>query len=198
MASTNLYILWASQTGNCEQISEDLLESLKAEKLNGVKAVKRLKLNEVSESLFDKSKGVTVAVVICSSTGDGDVPENGEKFAKELRKRSNAVKPLVDQGQTCNQLSHVFYTILGLGSTDYSKFQHAPRFLDSKFKLLGASPFYYRAEADDAIGLEQAIEPWLEGLPTALCDQLSKIRKLSADQTQKLLEECQLMHAERE
>jgi len=51
-----------------------------------------------------------------------------------------------------------------LGSTDYSKYQHIPRFIDKKLELLGATKFYYRGEADDATGLEEVVEPWLEGI----------------------------------
>ena len=60
--------------------------------------------------------------------------------------------------------SHVFYTMLGLGSTDYSKYQHIPRFIDQKMELLGAKKYYHRGEADDATSLELVVEPWLEGL----------------------------------
>lgn len=35
-------------------------------------------------------------------------------------------------------------------------------------KSLGANIFYSRGEADDAIGLEAVVEPWLEGLGEAL------------------------------
>ena len=58
----------------------------------------------------------------------------------------------------------MFFSVLGLGSTDYSKYQAIPRFIDQKMTRLGAKKFYYRAEADDATGLEAEVEPWLEGL----------------------------------
>lgn len=60
--------------------------------------------------------------------------------------------------------NHVYYTMLGLGSTDYSKYQHIPRFIDQKMELLGAKKYYHRGEADDATSLELVVEPWLEGL----------------------------------
>lgn len=56
---------------------------------------------------------------ITSSTGDGESPDNGLKFQSYLRKESSS-----------RALSHVSYTILGLGDSNYSKFQGAPRFLD--------------------------------------------------------------------
>ena len=60
-----------------------------------------MKLDEAVKSVFKKDKGILVAIVICSSTGDGDMPENGDVFAKNIRKQANAVKELVDMGKTC-------------------------------------------------------------------------------------------------
>lgn len=65
-------------------------------------------------------------------------------------------------------LGHVFYTILGLGDSNYSKYQGAPRFLDHALKSLGAQSFYPKGEADEATSLEIVVEPWLQGLPQAL------------------------------
>ena len=46
-----------------------------------------------------------------SSTGDGESPENGLQFQSYLRQESSA-----------SALSHLSYTILGLGDSNYSKF----------------------------------------------------------------------------
>lgn len=54
------------------------------------------------------------------------MPENGEKFFRLMRRMTN----LLGQGQESTQLSHVFFSVLGLGSTDYSKYQAIPRFID--------------------------------------------------------------------
>ena len=92
-------ILYASQTGNCEQISEDLLDDVKSNKENDgvVKDLKRFQLNALLEKgkqppknrktyeLQDKSS-VKVCVIIASSTGNGDMSENGEKFFRFLRR----------------------------------------------------------------------------------------------------------------
>jgi sulfite reductase alpha subunit-like flavoprotein len=59
-----------------------------------------------------------VCIFICSSTGNGDTPDNGELFHRFLRRESHKL----DDGQTSSMLSHVFYTMLGLGDSNYSKF----------------------------------------------------------------------------
>ena len=71
--------------------------------------------------LLDKAS-IKMLVIVCSSTGNGDMPENGEAFFRMLRRKTN----LLADGQTSTLLNHVFYTILGLGSTDYSKYQAIP------------------------------------------------------------------------
>jgi len=78
-------------------------------------------------SLEDKSS-IKLVVFVCSSTGNGDMPENGEKFFRFLRRKTN----LVPEGQKSTLLSHVYFTSLGLGSTDYSKYQAVPRFINQK------------------------------------------------------------------
>ena len=65
-------------------------------------------------------------------------------------------------------LSHVYYTILGLGDSNYSKFQGTPRYIDSTMSKLGAHKFYHRGEADEATSLELVVEPWLEGVWSAI------------------------------
>ena len=60
------------------------------------------------KQILTKDK-LKIVIVICSSTGDGDITENGEKFGKMLSKQEYS-------------LSHVHFCILGLGSTDYTKY----------------------------------------------------------------------------
>ena len=68
---------------------------------------------------------------------------------------------------------------MGLGSTDYSKYQAVPRFIDQKLAALGAKKYYYRGEADDATSLELVVEPWLEGIQKAMREEHDKIKSLS-------------------
>lgn len=116
-------------------------------------------MNSTKFNLENKDK-IKLLVIVASSTGNGDMPDNGEKFFRMLRRKSN----LLAENQKSEAMSHVFYTILGLGSTDYSKYQAVPRFIDKKLEALGAKKYYYRGEADDATSLEIVVEPWLEGI----------------------------------
>jgi methionine synthase reductase len=122
-----VFLLYASETGNCEQISEDLAASL-TQKFSGgfpeIFRLKRSKLNEFTTLGIEKKDCLKVVVIITSSTGDGDSPENGELFHRFLRREAA-------KGSS-KAFSHIFWTLLGLGSSDYSKFQGAPRFVANK------------------------------------------------------------------
>lgn len=154
-------MLFASQTGNADSISEDLLETINEDGDNKgyFKGIKRYDLNSPKFNLEEK-KTLKLLVFVVSSTGNGDMPENGEKFYRMLRRKSN----LLAEGQKSEALSHVYYTILGLGSSDYSKYQAVPRYIDQKLTALGAKKYYYKGEADDGTSLELVVEPWLEGI----------------------------------
>jgi hypothetical protein len=47
--------------------------------------------------------------------------------------------------------------------------------LDQKLKQFGASTFYARVEADEATSLEKFVEPYLEGLPDALKNEIKRL-----------------------
>lgn len=114
------------------------------------------------------------------------MPENGEAYYRFLRRETNKLA----EGDTSQVFAHVYYTMLGLGSTDYSKYQGVPRFIDSKMKQLGAVPFYYRGEADDATSLELVVEPWLDGITAALEGVHGKVDALTEQEINLQLKPC--------
>ena len=59
-------------------------------------------------------------------------------------------------------------------------------------KQLGGHSFFYRGEADDAIGLEQVVEPWLEGLPEALTKVKNEIKAIPTSQMEEYLRDITL------
>ena len=61
-------------------------------------------------------------------------------------------------------MSAVKFTLLGLGSSDYSTFMGAPTYLYNTLTNHGAQFFYQFGKADEATNLEIGVEPWLKGL----------------------------------
>ena len=90
-----------------------------------------------------------------SSTGDGDPPDNAQKFMKKLHDKS-----LVD-----NYLSNIKFALLGkplnrkiwklisgLGDSNYSTFQGVPKKLEKRLLQLGAKKLIETGVADDQVG----------------------------------------------
>ena len=88
----------------------------------------------------------------------GDPPENAIQFWKKLRS-----KDLCD-----TSFAHLAYALLGLGDSNYTTFCGFPRSVDKQFKKLGAKQIYGSGWADDGVGLENVVDPWIENLWEAL------------------------------
>lgn len=65
-------------------------------------------------------------------------------------------------------LNHLDYALLGLGDTNYTNFCGFPRAVNRQLERLGARKIYRPAWADDAVGLEETVDPWIDGLWPAL------------------------------
>ncbi|GES89285.1 methionine synthase reductase [Rhizophagus clarus] len=101
---------------------------------------------------FDLSKE-NVLILVTSNTGDGDPPDNATKFFRFLRKIKSKTF-----------FSHLKFTILGLGDTNYTNFNNTAKRLERRMIELGAATFYNKGLADDAMGLETTVDPWIANL----------------------------------
>nr|CAB3264070.1 methionine synthase reductase-like [Phallusia mammillata] len=148
MIRNKLVVLYGSQTGQSESIATDIHE-------DGVFRNYDIELFCLKDEgkLFNISE-INCAVMVCSTTGDGDPPENARKFIRNLNR-----KTLPE-----NHLSQLNYALLGLGDSNYSTFCGGPKKLEKSLKKCGAKSYYNSAFADDATDMEDVIEPWLDGL----------------------------------
>ena len=96
--------------------------------------------------------GREVLIAVCATTGQGDPPDNARRFFRILKKRK----------EPCPELR---YTILGLGDTNYTKFNAAAKLLDKCLGGLGAVAFHPVALADDGTDLEAVVQPFIRDLP---------------------------------
>jgi sulfite reductase alpha subunit-like flavoprotein len=119
----NALILYGSETGNTQDVAEDL--GRVAERLHFVTRVSEMDLVEIVGHLISlaqvRSWGLlsqnillryTVVIFAISTTGQGEFPKNARKFWKRLlRKR---LPP--------GCLDHVSFTTFGLGDSSYPKY----------------------------------------------------------------------------
>ena len=111
-------------------------------------------------------------IIVSSTTGEGEQPENVIKFWRKLRPKT----------LSADFLSSLRFAQLGLGDTNYNEFCAAPKALHRRLTELGASCVYGPAWADDGTGLEVVVEPWLDGLWEAVDNMTtSQQERLTAD-----------------
>ena len=77
-----IYVLYGSQTGNAESLAVELSEKLAEAKIGSkcmaLNGAKKLDLKTVASFL----------IVICSTTGNGDAPENADGWWRSIKLRS--------------------------------------------------------------------------------------------------------------
>ena len=112
----NLTILYGSATGNAEHIAKDLGESINEKKLSScaftsatvleMDQFKRKKLFESwSSPPEDDNYTKHALVVVCSTTGNGDAPENAGRFVRFIKRKP----PTTLSGAP---MEHVAYAVL--------------------------------------------------------------------------------------
>ena len=109
--------------------------------------------------LTDKWPTDTPIIIVVSSTGAGDPPENTVRFWRLFKKYpprfpsslSSSAHPLFRIEQN-TLMEGVRFAVLGLGDTNYDSYQRFPNDITAKLLELGAREFYGRGKADDGTG----------------------------------------------
>jgi Flavodoxin len=84
----DIYIVYGSQTGNSEDIAKDLEDKCRSADI----PVVRMTLNAVKKEKISLKDVAKFLVVVCSTTGNGDAPENADAWWRGAKLRS-AVSP---------------------------------------------------------------------------------------------------------
>jgi sulfite reductase (NADPH) flavoprotein alpha-component len=140
-------IFYGSQTGTAEGLAK--------------KASKEAEKRGFKPKLVDMAKYETVdltkeenVLVITSTYGDGEPPDNAQAFWNYLK------------SETAPPLSHLQYSVLALGDTNYSAFCQFGKNCDERFEQLGARRVQPRIDCD--LDYETPASTWFEGVFTTL------------------------------
>ncbi len=142
-----LVVLYGSQTGTAEGLAK--------------KASKEAAKRGFAPKLVDMAKYETVdltkeknVLVITSTYGDGDPPDNAQAFWNYL------------SADTAPPLAHLSYSVLALGDTNYAAFCQVGKICDERFEKLGARRVHPRVDCD--VDYDAPAKSWTEGVFAAL------------------------------
>lgn len=138
-------VLYGSQTGTAQEIAERVGRD-----------ARRYRFNVLSQAMddYDVSNLVNEELIlfVCSTTGQGETPDNMKNFWKFLlRKKLPA-----------NSLDGVNFSVVGLGDSSYAKFNFVAKRLNRRLLQLGGHCFSPAALADDQhdLGPDGVLGSW--------------------------------------
>ncbi|NXJ99141.1 MTRR reductase, partial [Corythaixoides concolor] len=145
-------LLYATQKGQAKAIAEEIWQQAGA---HGLEADMHC-MSEMDKYNLETEKDPVVIVI--STTGTGDPPDTARKFVKQIQ----------DTTLPPDHFAHLQYGLLGLGDSEYTFFCNGGKTVDRRLQELGARHFYDTGLADDCVGLELVVDPWIDGLWLAL------------------------------
>lgn len=137
-------ILYGTETGNAELVAEDIVEALDAA---GIQS----QAFDMADWQVEELNRERFFVIVCSSYGDGELPDSAQPFYESLCK----VAP---------DLSRCTFASFGLGDSFYETFNAGVNTIEEKLVELGATKVGVRGEHDASEGTiptDEAID-WVE------------------------------------
>lgn len=145
--SEPLLIGFGSQTGTAEQLAKRVAKEAAGHGFT-------VQIKELNAITLETLAGAPRFLIITSTWGDGEAPDNAAEFYKALHV------------ETAPRLESLCYSVLALGDKNYSDFCGAGRKLDERLEALGAKRVQARADCD--VDYEPTANKWISDLWTAL------------------------------
>ncbi|XP_019362213.1 PREDICTED: nitric oxide synthase, brain isoform X1 [Gavialis gangeticus] len=184
-------ILYATETGKSQVYAKTLCEIFK----HAFDA----KVMSMDEYDIVHLEHETLVLVVTSTFGNGDPPENGEKFgcalmemrnpnsnleerksykvrfnsvssSSDVRKSSSDGPDARDNFESTGPLANVRFSVFGLGSRAYPHFCAFARAVDTLLEELGGERILRMGEGDELCGQEESFRTWAKKVFKAACD----------------------------
>ena len=145
--SKEITILYGSQSGNAKGLANKMGKTLEG---NGFKVT----VSAMSDFKPNQLKKIKNLLVIVSTHGEGEPPDNAKSFYEFLHSKR---APKLDGLQ---------FSVLALGDSSYEFFCQTGKDFDSKLEELGGTRLYARFDCD--VDFEEPAAEWAEGVVASL------------------------------
>ena len=135
-----LLILFGSQTGTAEKLAKQIAKEARTKGCNA-----RV-VDAAAHASIDWSKETNL-LVITSTYGEGDMPDNMQAFWDWLKSDAPGT------------LAHLKFSVLALGDTNYEQFCAAGKKIDTRLDQLGAQRIHDRTDCE--VDYEAAAKLWI-------------------------------------
>ena len=138
-----LEILYATQTGNAEEVAQNLSTLAKSKGFI-------VNINEMNHYTMDQFRKFKNVAIVTSTYGEGEVPEMGIEFWKDLE--SSSIK-----------ISNLKYGLIALGDRSHEKFCGAGKSISKKLDELDGKKVIENLECDgDTEGAQEWSDKFLD------------------------------------
>jgi sulfite reductase (NADPH) flavoprotein alpha-component len=145
--SKDVTILYGSQTGNAQGLAKKAGKALEG---NGFQVT----VSSMSEFKPNNIKKVQNMLIIVSTHGEGDPPDNALSFHEFLH------------GRRAPKLEDLHFSVLSLGDSSYEFFCQTGKEFDARLEELGGTRLYPRFDCD--LDYDEPAAEWLEGVLSSL------------------------------
>ncbi|CAL1273527.1 unnamed protein product [Larinioides sclopetarius] len=149
ISNEKVLIVFGTQTGNSEDVADRIGRYLTRMHI-------KAQVIDLNDYTVTNLVNESLVIFVCSTTGNGEFPDNMKSFWKFLLRKN----------LPSNSLSHLKFCVFGLGDSSYEKFNVVSKKLNKRLLQLGAIEMLPLTLGDDQheLGYDAALDPWLLNL----------------------------------